>query len=215
MTLLKTRTSILVVERNSLLRKGLHALFSAESDLVVHATVSDVTEALEVLSEHRIDVVLYGASESLAAAEHALVRLLDRGSPCRVVVLSKHERPGEVEMYLSSGVSAYLPEDVTSDCLVSVVRGLAVNRDRVYIMASRSGLGLATGQRGAQLSSREREIMGLVANGLSNSAIALRLSIAPGTVKRHLRNVFVKLNAVSRIDAVNKARAAALLVPLC
>ncbi|MFD7580406.1 LuxR C-terminal-related transcriptional regulator [Kitasatospora sp. NPDC059817] len=212
--MIKNRTSVLVLEGNSLLRQGLHAFLSAEPDLVVRATVGTVDEALEVLSEHHVDVVLFGVGDSHAATEQALGRLLPRGARCRVVVLSKRERPGEVEMYLSFGVSAYLREDVTSDCLVSVVRGLAVNRERVYIMASRSGIDWMTGPRGSQLSSREREIMGLVANGLSNSAIAGHLSIAPGTVKRHLRNVFVKLNAVSRIDAVNKARAASLLVPL-
>ncbi|MFI9273551.1 LuxR family transcriptional regulator [Kitasatospora sp. NPDC052896] len=197
-----------------LLRTGLQALLSAESDLAVHAAVGDVDAALDVLSRHCVDVVVYGAGESVADTEHALGRLHDRGVSCRVVVLSKHERPGEVEMYLSSGVSAYLSEATASDCLVSVVRGLTADRERVYIMASRSGIGWISGPRGSQLSSREREVMGLVANGLSNSAIASRLSISPGTVKRHLRNIFVKLNAVSRIDAVNKARAVAMLVPL-
>jgi ATP/maltotriose-dependent transcriptional regulator MalT len=55
------------------------------------------------------------------------------------------------------------------------------------------------------LSDREREIPGLVGKALSNSQIASRLSLKEATVKRHLRNVFVKLGAVSRIDAVNKA----------
>ncbi|MBV6695844.1 response regulator transcription factor [Kitasatospora aureofaciens] len=212
MSLVNNHPSVLVVEGNVLLRTGLRALLSAEGDLAVHAAVGDVDEALGVLAGQRVDVVVYGAGESVADTERALGRLLDRGA--RVVVLSRQEHPGEVEMYLNSGVSAYLAEDAAGECLVSVVRGLTADRERVYIMASRSGMGWMAGQRGGRLSGREREVMGLVATGLSNSAIAGRLCISPGTVKRHLRNVFVKLNAVSRIDAVNKARAAAMLVPM-
>ncbi|MFI9320308.1 response regulator transcription factor [Kitasatospora aureofaciens] len=203
--------SVLVVEDNVLLRTGLRALLSAEPDLVLRAAVGGVDEALAVMAGHPVDVVVYGAGESVADTERGLERLLDRGT--RVVVLSRRDHPGEMETYLSSGVHAYLAEDAAGECLGSVIRGLTSDRERVYIMASRSGLDWMAGQRGNRLSGREREVMGLVANGLSNSAIAGRLCISPGTVKRHLRNVFVKLNAVSRIDAVNKARAASMLVP--
>ncbi|MFE4518840.1 LuxR C-terminal-related transcriptional regulator [Kitasatospora sp. NPDC056783] len=211
MPLVNNHPSVLVIEGNVLLRTGLQALLSAERDLTVHAAVGDVDAALAVLAGQPVDVVVYGAGESVAATERGLERLLDRGA--RVVMLCRQDRPDEVETYLGSGVSAYLTEDAAVDCLVPVVRGLTSDRERVYIMASRAGLGWMAGQRGCRLSGREREVMGLVANGLSNSAIAGRLCISPGTVKRHLRNVFVKLNAVSRIDAVNKARAASLLVP--
>ncbi|MEV6974417.1 response regulator transcription factor [Kitasatospora sp. NPDC093806] len=206
------RPSVLVVEANVLLRTGLQTLLSAEGDLTLHPAVDGLDEALEVLAGQRVDVVVYGAGESVADTERALGRLLDRGT--RVVVLSRQEQPGEMEMYLGSGASAYLTEDAAGEYLCPVIRGLTTDRERVYIMASRSGLGWMAGRRGGRLSGREREVLGLVANGLSNSDIARRLCISPGTVKRHLRNVFVKLNAVSRIDAVNKARAAAMLVPV-
>lgn len=62
------------------------------------------------------------------------------------------------------------------------------------------------------LSDREREVLALVAQALSNRQIAGRLTIAEGTVKRHLRNIFSKLGAVSRIDAVNKAVSAGVIV---
>jgi DNA-binding NarL/FixJ family response regulator len=205
-------TSVLIVEDNPLYRKGLHALLGAEENLVVRAAVNDVDQALDVLSSQRVDVVLYGVGDSPRSTERTLATLCDHGAPYRVVVLSKREKPGEVEVCLGSGVSAYLSNDVSSEHLVSVIRGLSVNRELIYIMASRVGIGAMGSQRGAQLSRREREIMGLVAKGLSNAAIGHRLSITSGTVKRHLRNIFVKLNAMSRIDAVNKARAAAVLV---
>jgi DNA-binding NarL/FixJ family response regulator len=66
-------------------------------------------------------------------------------------------------------------------------------------------------QQAQVLSGREREVLTLVARALSNRQIGARLSIAEGTVKRHLGNIFAKLNAVSRIDAVNKALAAGVI----
>jgi DNA-binding CsgD family transcriptional regulator len=66
---------------------------------------------------------------------------------------------------------------------------------------------------GAGLTDREREVLELVALALSNSQVADRLSLTEATVKRHLRNVFAKLGAVSRIDAVNKAADAGLITP--
>jgi ATP/maltotriose-dependent transcriptional regulator MalT len=91
---------------------------------------------------------------------------------------------------------------------VLAIRTVHLDPDRVMLGVSgqslrnaRQGLGAGT----MTLSAREREILGLVGAALSNSQIASRLSLKESTVKRHLRNVFVKLGAVSRIDAVNKA----------
>lgn len=92
--------------------------------------------------------------------------------------------------------------------LVLAIRTVHAHSDRVVLGVSgqslrgsryRSDAGTVT------LSAREREILGLVGKALSNTQIVSRLSLKEATVKRHLRNFFVKLGAVSRIDAVNKA----------
>jgi ATP/maltotriose-dependent transcriptional regulator MalT len=85
------------------------------------------------------------------------------------------------------------------------------DHELVCIVTSRVGIASIVRPRERCLSDREREIIVLVAEARSNAEIATRLRITIGTVKRHLRNIFVKLSAVSRIDAVNKARAVGLL----
>jgi ATP/maltotriose-dependent transcriptional regulator MalT len=91
-----------------------------------------------------------------------------------------------------------------------------VDPDRIVLGVSGQSLRNARqgpGAGAAALSAREREVLNLVGQALSNGQIASRMSLKEATVKRHLRNVFVKLGAVSRIDAVNKAAELGALTP--
>jgi DNA-binding CsgD family transcriptional regulator len=89
---------------------------------------------------------------------------------------------------------------------VLAIRTVMADNDRVILGVSRQSLGHVHQEPPmASLSPREREVLALVGDALSNGQIASRLSLTEATVKRHLRNIFVKLGAVSRIDAVNKA----------
>ncbi|MFC3448704.1 LuxR C-terminal-related transcriptional regulator [Amycolatopsis speibonae] len=206
-------TRILVVEPNPVFRMGLQSFLAAEENFAVCAAVGSVDQAIEVLHRQPVDVVLYGMEEAAPKRTPAagLARLFRQRPGYRVVVLSQGEQPGSAEAFLGSGVSAYLPKDVSGEHLVSVVRGVSGDHELVFIVTSRVGIASIVRPRELGLSSREREIILLVAEALSNAEIASRLLITIGTVKRHLRNIFVKLSAVSRIDAVNKARAAGML----
>ena len=135
-------------------------------------------------------------------------RLRDASPESRVIILSMHEGPRLVQELLDAGIRGYLLKSVHWQELVLAIRTVHLEPDRVVLGVSgqslrnpRQGLGAGT----MALSAREREILGLVREALSNSQIASRLSLKEATVKRHLRNVFVKLGAVSRTDAVNKA----------
>jgi DNA-binding NarL/FixJ family response regulator len=97
--------------------------------------------------------------------------------------------------------------------LVSAIRSVHQVPGRMVLSISRESMAQAHGSAENVLSPREAEILSLVARALSNAQIATRLRITEATVKRHLHTAFVKLGAVSRIDAVNKAIAASLISP--
>jgi DNA-binding NarL/FixJ family response regulator len=122
------------------------------------------------------------------------------------------DEPAVVKELLAAGASAYLLKSVTREELISTVRGVRSD-DRLLLSISRKSFEMVSGACPAVLYSREIEILELVAKAFSNLQIAHHLQIAEGTVKRHLRNIFTKLGAVSRLDAVNKAVAMNIVVP--
>jgi DNA-binding NarL/FixJ family response regulator len=159
-------------------------------DITVVGETDDLSTVLRLVESVRPEVVLLDA-EVVALAGLPLNGALNRlrmAAPSARVVLAGGAHPAAV------GV---LPVRPTRDEVVNAVRA-----------ASRPLLGPAAVAGGDLLSPREREVLGLVAMALSNRQIASRLCITEATVKRHLRNAFEKLGAVSRLDAVLKAEIA-------
>jgi DNA-binding NarL/FixJ family response regulator len=117
-----------------------------------------------------------------------------------------YEGPQLVQALLAAGIRGYLLKSIHWQELVVAIRAVRTDCERVVLGVSQESLRhIHQGPGTGTLSAREREILALVGQALSNSQIASRLSLTEATVKRHLRNIFVKLGAVSRIDAVNKA----------
>jgi len=122
-----------------------------------------------------------------------------------------YEGPQLVQSLLAVGIRGYLLKSVHGRELVSAIRSLRDGEARILLSVSRESLAYALAPRSQTLSDRELQVLELTAHALSNTQIASRLRLTEATVKRHLRNIFVKLGAVSRIDAVNKAIAQSLM----
>ncbi|MEV4636618.1 response regulator transcription factor [Actinoplanes sp. NPDC049548] len=199
---------VLVVDDHALLRDGLRELLDAEDDIVVVGEAGDGDQAVAAALALRPDVIVLDIEMPGPAVTVTIDRLRQALPQLRILILSMHDDPAMVQRVLSLGVNGYLLKSVKREEFVGAVRTAHRDPERIILSISRQSLQQVNSVPSDVLSPREREIMALVAVAMSNSQIANRLYITENTVKRHLRNIFTKLGAASRIDAVNKAKLA-------
>lgn len=209
------QTTILMVDDHALVRQGLRKLLETQEDLRVVCEADEADEAVMLAAEAEPDIVLLDVEIPGGEVTETVRRIAERSPRSRIIILSMHEGPELVQATLAAGIRAYLLKSVQWQELVVAIRAVQADDSRIILgvsqeslQAARHGPGQAARHRPEQgeLSDREREVLGLVAQALSNGQIASRLGLTEATVKRHLRNIFVKLGAVSRLDAVNKVR---------
>ncbi|MDI5967002.1 response regulator transcription factor [Streptomyces sp. SL13] len=206
---------ILVADDHTLLREALCDLLRAEPDFEVVAQAADAEEAVSLAARTRPDVALLDVQ--MPHNDDPLLtvrRLLTRQPTLRIIIVSMDDHPVLVRQMLAIGVRGYLHKSTSRETLFAAVREqVDTGRRTVTVSVPPPGLtpGATTG--GRLLSDRETQVLTLVACALSNRQIGVRLGITEGTVKRHLRKIFDKLEAVSRIDAVNKAVGLSLIRP--
>lgn len=200
------QTTILIVDDHTLVREGLCEILGAQNDMRVVGQAEDSATTVALAAKEQPDVVLLDV-EIPGGEVTATVSQIRNCSPCsRVIILSMYEGPQLVQVLLAVGIRGYLLKSVHWQELVVAIRAVCADSDRIVLGVSQQSLRYVNQESPAEtLSAREREVLKLVAQALSNSQIASHLGLKEATVKRHLRNIFVKLGAVSRIDAVNKA----------
>lgn len=204
--------TVVVVDDHTLFREGLAELLTCDAAFRVVAQGSSGADALALVREHRPDVVLVDV-EMPGPGARATVRAICQEHPdTNVIVLTMHDEAELVREMLSQGAAAYLVKTIQRHELIAAVRSVATGRDNILLSVSRSTIdGLDKPTPTALLSARELEVLQLAAHAMSNAQIGRQLVIAEGTVKRHLTNIYAKLGAVSRIDAIRKATAARLI----
>lgn len=203
--------TVLLVDDHILFREGVAEIFAAEEDLNVVGEANSGEEALELVQREKPDIVLLDVEMPGMEAEEVLRRILRTLPSTKIIILTMHDDPRLVRNLLAAGACAYMVKSATREELLSTVRTVDRDNDRVVISVSRQTLeGLGKGGRSI-LSPRELEVMTLAARGMSNTQIASQLYISEGTVKRHLTNIYAKLSVTSRVDAVNKVFAEGLI----
>ena len=207
------RITVLLVDDHRLVRDGVREILSAEDDLVVGADAASSAEAVARAVEHRPDVILLDVQIPGSPAADTVTRIRELCPGTRIIVLSMHDGAPLLRLLIEAGIRGYLHKSVDRRELVAAIRSVYLAPDRMVLSVSGQTMSQLHGRNHAVLSSQELDILKLVADALSNSQIATRLHISEATVKRHLHAVFVKLGAVSRIDAVNKAIAESLIAP--
>lgn len=199
--------TILLVDDHALVRDGLREILQTQQDMLVVGEAGDHASAVTLATEKQPDIVLLDVEIPGGDVTTAVGQIRARSPGSRVIILSMHEGPQLVQTLLTAGIRGYLLKSIHWQELVVAIRAVYTDSGRVVLGVSRESLAyVSQGPSPGTLSARELEVLDLVAQALSNSQIASRLNLTEATVKRHLRNIFVKLGAVSRLDAVNKAK---------
>jgi DNA-binding NarL/FixJ family response regulator len=218
--------SVLLADDQALVRAGFRALLNAEPDIRVVAEAADGLEAVKQAQQTHPDVVLMDIrmpgvdgleATRRIAADPALAET-------RVVILTTFELDEYVFEALRTGASGFLVKDTEPVELLRGVRAVAAGDALLSPSVTRRVIGEFAG-KGAQsrpigrpaqldlLTDREREVLVLVAEGLSNDEIAARLVISPATAKTHVSRTMIKLAARDRAQLVVYAYEAGLIRP--
>lgn len=203
---------LLIIDDHALLCEALRDFLTGEGDFTVIGELPAGADVLPVVAHTRPDVILVDIDNPYWDPADIVRRLLSGSPRSRVIAMSLYGTFHHVQAVMKAGAAGYLHKSVGKHEVVRSIR--IVHKGRNVIMGDfHARRQPPTDTVSARLSDRELEILSLVAQAKSNRQIGVDLGITEGTVKRHMRNIFTKLGAVSRIDAVNKAASAAQIAP--
>jgi DNA-binding NarL/FixJ family response regulator len=213
--------SVLIVDDQQLVRSGFAVILGMEPDIAVVGQAGDGEEAIVLARELTPTVVLLDIRmpnlDGLAAA-----RVILAETPCRVLMLTTFDSDEYVYSALRSGASGFLLKDAPSEQLVTAVRSVAAGNALIDpVITKRLIARFAQAARPlpvepprlAALTPREREVLHLVAQGLSNSEIAADLIVEESTIKTHVGRILMKLDLRDRVQAVVWAYENGVIVP--
>lgn len=200
--------SVAVIEDNRLMREGISALLNQLPDLDVIAGGASVREAW--MTDRHPHVVLLDLGLRNGDALREVTRVKDSYPGARVIVMDLLPAQEEIVEFVNAGVSGFIMKDASLDDLVSCIRLVAQGADvlppqltgSLFSQIARDALvhGRPSTMDSVRMTPRERQVVGLIGEGLGNKEIAAKLHIATHTVKSHVRNVMEKLALHTRLQ---------------
>ncbi|QPZ39373.1 response regulator transcription factor [Paramicrobacterium chengjingii] len=191
---------LLIADDEHMIRTALVALLSLEPDLEVVASVDNGLAAIERAAETRPDVCLLDLEMPQADGLEAAERII-RAVPTRVVLVTRHARPGVLRRALSARISGFVPKSTPAEQIADVIRDVAAGRR--YIDSEIAAAALAAER--CPLTDRELDAVRLSRSTLNVQQIAGRLNLAQGTVRNYLSSAMTKLGVDSRQEAAEHA----------
>jgi DNA-binding NarL/FixJ family response regulator len=213
---------VVVADDQAIVRAGFRSLIDSEPDLAVLGVAADGAEAVAVTNETAPDVVLMDIRMPVLDGIEATRRITAMGPPPRVLILTTFDLDEFVFAALRAGASGFLLKDRPPEELLSAIRVIAAGEALLAPNITRRLIEHFAGQPDplrpppgalAQLTAREREVLLLIANGLSNTEIADRLAMSVPTAKTHVSRILAKLGARDRAQLVVLAFQAGLVTP--
>ncbi|MFI1415374.1 response regulator [Streptomyces sp. NPDC020707] len=196
---------VLLVDDHQVVRRGLRTFLEVQEDIEVVGEASDGAEGVARAEELKPDVVLMDVKMPGMDGVEALRRLRELDNPARVLVVTSFTEQRTVIPALRAGAAGYVYKDVDPDALAGAIRSvhaghILLQPEVADALLSQEGVNYSQG-RGGSLTEREREVLGLIADGRSNREIARALVLSEKTVKTHVSNILMKLDLSDRTQA--------------
>ena len=198
---------VLIADDHAVVRQGLRTFLELQDDIEVVADVADGAAAVAAVDEHAADVVLMDLVMPGIGGVEAIRLIRERRPQARVLVLTSFLEDEKLFPAVRAGAAGYLLKDVEPQELVRAIRtaheGEALLHPAVATRLMEEFSAGGRGARGAEadLTAREREVLGLIGRGLPNKLIARDLGIAEKTVKTHVSSILAKLGVTDRTQA--------------
>ncbi|NGN65945.1 response regulator transcription factor [Streptomyces sp. A7024] len=192
---------LLLADDEDLLRDALSALLELEPDLTVTAEAATSTDAVRLAREHRPDIAVLDLEMPPADGLEAAARIRAEAPGIKVVLVTRHARPGVLRRALAAGVSGFVPKTTPAARLAEIIRDVAAGRR--YVDPDIAASALTEGA--CPLTDREVEVLRAARTGASVAQIADRVHLAPGTVRNYLSAAMSKLGVTTRHAAAHRA----------
>ena len=197
--------SVLIVDDQDLIRKGLRMLLEAEPDLQVVGEASDGGQALAQARRLNPDVILMDVRMPGLDGIQATAQLAQAGSRARILMLTTFNLDEYVYHAMKAGASGFLLKDATREQLTGAIRAICTGETLLAPAITRRLIedfcsGPAPGTPAGSLSEREREVVRLVAAALSNAEIAAQLYLSEATIKSHITRILARLGLRDRVQ---------------
>ena len=191
--------NILLVDDHTVVLDGLAGLIGQEPDFKVRGLAKNGEEAVAMFCQMRPNVTLMDLKMPKMGGVEAIQKIREIDSEARIIVLTTYDGDEDIYAAIRAGAKSYLLKDARRDEVFECIRVVAggrswISQDIASKLAERIG--------SDQLTSRETEVLGLIAQGKSNSEVGVVLFISEGTVKAHIKSIFAKLKVLSRTEAI-------------
>ncbi|HEB29149.1 MAG TPA: two-component system response regulator NarL [Porticoccus sp.] len=203
-----TISKLILVDDHPLLRKGVRQLVELEDDMVVIGEASNGEDAIQLVQEKEADLVLLDLSMKGMDGIETLQAMRNAGVTCHIVVFTVSDDTNDVVAALKAGADGYLLKDMEPERLVDRIREacsgkMVLSEDLTEVLAKalRDDTSKDRGSGYDSLTRREKEILKMIAEGLSNKMIGRQLNIVEATVKVHVKHLLKKLGFRSRVEA--------------
>jgi two-component system NarL family response regulator len=193
---------ILIADDHFVVRMGLAAVITTQSDMQVVAEAANGLQAVELFRQHLPDVTLMDLRMPQMQGVEAITAIRGEFPNGRFIVLTTYDGDEDIYRALQAGARGYLLKDMVGDSLLDAIRAVHSGQRRIPPEVANR---LAERMFRSELSAREMEVLRLIVKGKSNKEIASELGVAEGTVKIHINNILSKLGVSDRTQATTFA----------